>query len=140
MSDRFFLDTNIIVYSFDERNPSKQMRARELIEMGLKRHNGCISYQVVQEFANVATSKFAVPMSHEDCRHFIDMFLVPMWEVYSSRELISSALDIAERWQYSFYDSLIIAAALDASCDVLYSEDLQHRQKIYQLQIIDPFA
>ncbi|TVQ72945.1 MAG: PIN domain-containing protein [Balneolaceae bacterium] len=140
MSDRFFLDTNIIIYSFDDGNPAKQKVARELIEKGLEGHNGCISYQVVQEFANVATRKFAVPMSHDDCRHFIEIILSPMWEVYASRDLVSSALDLAERWQYSFYDALIIAAALEASCNILYSEDLQHRQKIYQLQIIDPFA
>ena len=140
MSDRFFLDTNIIVYSFDKSNPTKQKRASELIEKGLKGHNGCISYQVVQEFANVATRKFAVPMSHDDCRQFIEMFLSPMWEVYASRDLVKSALDIAERWQYSFFDALIIASALEASCHILYSEDLQHRQKIYQLRIIDPFV
>lgn len=140
MSDRFFLDTNIIVYSFDKSNPTKQKRASELIEKGLKGHNGCISYQVVQEFANVATRKFAVPMSHDDCRQFIEMFLSPMWEVYASRDLVNSALDIAERWQYSFFDALIIASALEASCHILYSEELQHRQKIYQLRIIDPFV
>lgn len=140
MSDRFFLDTNIIIYSFDEGNPLKQKTARQLIEKGLKGHHGCVSYQVVQEFAHVATRKFAVPLTHDDCRHFIDLFLSPMWEVYASRDLVSSALDIAERWQYSFCNSLIIAAALEASCNILYSEDLQHRQKIYHLQIIDPFA
>lgn len=140
MSDRFFLDTNIIIYSFDEANPIKQKRARELVEEGLTGLNGCISYQVVQEFANVATRKFAVPMSHDDCRHYIEMYLSPMWEVFADRDLVNSALDIAERWQYSFYDALIIAAALKASCNVLYTEDLQHRQKIYQLQIINPFV
>ena len=140
MSDRYFLDTNIIIYSFDGNNPSKQAIARGLIERGLSEQNSCISYQVVQEFANVATRKFAVSLSHDDCRQYIENILHPLWKIYSSRELVSSALDISERWQYSFYDALIVAAALEASCSVLYSEDLQHKQKIYSLQIIDPFA
>ncbi len=140
MSDRYFLDTNIIIYSFDGSNPSKQAIARELIERGLSKQNGCISYQVVQEFANVATRKFTVPLSHDDCRQYIENILQPLWKIYSSRELVNRALDVSERWLYSFYDALIIAAALEASCSVLYSEDLLHKQKIYSLQIINPFA
>lgn len=140
MSDRYFLDTNIIIYSFDERNPARQKMAQNLIESGLKTNHTIVSYQVVQEFINVATRKFTVPMRHGDCKLFIDNVLSQFWEVYASRELVNSALDIAERWQYSFYDALIIAAALEASCKVLYSEDLQHQQKIYRLQIINPFV
>ena len=140
MSDRYFLDTNIIIYSFNEREPAKQERAQNLIETGLKENHTMVSYQVVQEFINAAIRKFTVPMSHGDCRLFIDNVLSHFWEVYASRQLVNSALDLSERWQYSFYDALIIAAALEASCTVLYSEDLQHRQKIYSLQIINPFA
>ena len=140
MSDKFFLDTNIIICSFDERNPTKQRIAQDLIEAGLKENRTAVSYQVIQEFINVATRKFAVPLSHRDCKLFLDNVLIYLWEVYTSRQLVDSALDISERWQYSFCDALIIAAALEASCTILYSEDLQHRQKIYGLEIINPFT
>lgn len=140
MSDRYFLDTNIIVYSFDVSDPQKQKTAKKLITDGLIQNQGVISYQVVQEFINVSTRKFETPLSIKDCRQYVDSVLDQMWEVYSSKDLVHSAFDIHERWQYSFYDSLIIAAAIEASCNILYSEDLQHKQKIYSLQILNPFV
>lgn len=71
---------------------------------------------------------------------YLDNVLNRLWEVYPTQKLFHNALDISERWQYSFYDSLIIASAREASCSILYSEDLQHRQKIYSLEIINPFV
>lgn len=139
MSDRYFLDTNIIIYSFDDRDLQKQEMAKQLITEGLLQNQSVISYQVVQEFVNVSTRKFSTPLTLKDCQLYIDTILEPMWEIYSSKELIRSAFDITERWQYSFYGSLIIAAALEASCNILYSEDLQHEQKIYSVQILNPF-
>jgi len=59
--------------------------------------------------------------------------------VYASIALYQRALELAQRWQYGFYDSLIIASALAAECDVLYSEDLQHGQQIQSLTIVNPF-
>jgi len=60
-------------------------------------------------------------------------------EVYSSPELFHQALEIMDKWRYSFYDSLIIASAIQADCTILYSEDIQHGQKIMNLSIINPF-
>lgn len=139
MSGRYFLDTNIIVYSFDDREAEKQKTAKQLITQGILQNRGVISYQVIQEFVNVSTRKFTKPLTLPDCKLYVDSILTSMWEVYSSKELIHSAFDISERWQYSFYDSLIIASALEASCKILYSEDLQNEQKIYSLQILNPF-
>lgn len=139
MSDRTFLDTNIIVYSFDESSKEKQAIANNIIQTGIIENNAVISYQVVQEFINVATRKFKVPLTHVDCKLYVDKVLTLLWEVYPSRDLIHFALDISEHWHYSFYDSLIIAAAIESSCSVLYTEDLQHRQQIYSLKIINPF-
>ncbi|MDZ7806320.1 MAG: hypothetical protein U5K71_04305 [Gracilimonas sp.] len=67
------------------------------------------------------------------------VFSAILWQVYSSKDLIYSAIGIKEQFKFSFYDSLIIAAALEAGCKTLYSEDLQHNQTIYSIQIIDPF-
>jgi predicted nucleic acid-binding protein len=67
------------------------------------------------------------------------MALEPLCEIHSSIQLYHQALDISERWRYSFYDALIISAALQSSCKILYSEDLQHDQNIHDIRIINPF-
>ena len=140
MSGRFFLDTNILVYTFDSRMPAKQQKARQLVADALLTHKGLISFQVVQEFLNVASSKFAHPLSLQDCQEYLKNVLAPLCEVLPSIELYERAIEIGERWRYSFYDFLIIAAALEAECQTLYSEDLQHQQTIQELTIINPFA
>jgi len=139
MQDKFFLDTNILVYSFDKTQPEKQKISRQLIKKGLEEGSACLSYQVMQEFLNVAGKKFEVPLSYKDRRIFLTSVLEPLCEVYSSIDLYHMALEIAERWKYGFYDSLIIAGALQANCTILYSEDLQHKQVIRDLRIINPF-
>jgi predicted nucleic acid-binding protein len=139
MKDKYFLDTNIFVYSFDTSNPGKRKIALDIISKALTQSKGIISYQVIQEFMNVALRKFKVPLSSNDCQKYLTVVLEPICEVYSSIDLFHKALEITEKWHFSFYDSLIISAALKAECSVLYSEDLQHQQEIFDLQIINPF-
>ena len=139
MKDKFFLDTNIIVYSFDDSQPDKQKCSQGLIRAALEDGNGCISYQVIQEFLNVATRKFVVPISYKDSRIFLSTILEPLCEVYASIDLYHKALELIERWKYRFYDALILAAALQNHCNVLYSEDLQDGQIIQELKIENPF-
>lgn len=98
-----------------------------------------ISSQVVQEFVSVATRKFSVPLSLQDCRKYLDTVLSGLCRVFTSIDLYRQALDIMERWGYGHYDSLIIAGALQADCEVLYSEDLHHNHKIHGLTIVNPF-
>ena len=139
MNDKFFLDTNIIVYSFDTANPEKRQNAQKLIAHALSNHQGCISSQVIQEFFNVAIRKFATPLSITDCQIYLTTVLEPLCETFASIELYHQALEILNRWQFSFYDALIIAAALHANCSMLYTEDLQHGQIIQNLKVINPF-
>ena len=139
MNNRYFLDTNIFVYTFDSTQPEKKARATDLVSQALRDTQGVISYQVVQEFINVATRKFARPLTPKDCAAYLDRVLSPLCEVFSNIGLYKEALEIHERWQFSYYDSLIIAAALAASCERIYSEDLKHGQKIRSLVIEDPF-
>ena len=139
MSDKYFIDTNIFVYSFDQRDQRKQHIARELIENALKEQLGCISSQVVQEFLNVSTRKFKPPLSHPDSLRYLNTVLAPLCEVFTSLDLLRRTIEIAERWQYSLYDSMIITAALQANCAVLYTEDLQHGQQIESLAVVNPF-
>ena len=136
-----FLDTNIFVYAFLASEPRKRAKAVELIETCLGSGRGCISYQVVQEFANVARKKFATRLSADDCKAFIDAAMQPLNRVGSSTALIHSALDLQDELKYSFYDCLMIAAALQAGAATLYSEDLQHWQLVRgDLRIVNPFV
>ncbi|WP_372949981.1 PIN domain-containing protein [Mariniphaga sp.] len=138
MSDKFFLDTNIFVYSFESPEQEKRIISEKLIKKAIG-GNGSISFQVIQEFLNVATRKFAIPLKPEDSKLYIQKVLYPIIEVFPSKELYFSGLEIQQRWKYSFYDSLILAAALEAKCNILYSEDLHHNQKVEGLTIINPY-
>ena len=140
MSGKFFLDTNILVYTFDEENSERRERARALVAEALSESRGVISYQVIQEFLNAALRKFLKPLTAADAERYLTVVLEPLCTVFAGIELYHQAIDIAERWKYSFYDSLIIASALQAGCVVLYSEDLQHGQKIGNLRILNPFV
>jgi predicted nucleic acid-binding protein len=138
--DRFFLDTNILVCTFDETSTLIRAKARELVEVALTTHLGIISYQVVQELLNVATRKFAVPLSAEDGRSYLEKVLVPLCRVWPSMPLYRQALDIADQSGYSFYDSLIVAGALVGGCRALYTQDLQSGRRFGSLTVVDPFA
>ncbi|ACF14497.1 PilT protein domain protein [Chloroherpeton thalassium ATCC 35110] len=139
MSDRFFIDTNIFVYSFDVNQSSKCAISRKLIQKALQEKTGCISTQVIQEFLNVSAKKFNPPLQAQDRIKYLDKVLAPLCRIYPSFELYRQSIDISERWQYSFYDSLIIAAAIQANCSILYSEDMQHGQNILLLTVKNPF-
>ena len=139
MSGRFFIDTNVFVYSFDDRQPDKQERSRALIQEGLKTGLGMISTQVVQEFLNVATHKFAVPLKIEHSTLYLRQVLNPLCQVYPDLALYESSLDIQAETRYSFYDSLILASAMRGGCDFLYSEDLQAGQEVRGVKIVNPY-
>jgi predicted nucleic acid-binding protein len=139
MKGNYFLDTNILVYTFDQFQPQKQIIARNLVGEALNKRSGCISYQVIQEFLNIASRKFATPLSVEDCQTYLINVLEPLCEVFSSTALFHRALEISSRWKFSFYDSLIVAAALSVESKILYTEDLQHNQKIEDMIVINPF-
>jgi predicted nucleic acid-binding protein len=126
-------------YTFDDRDGQKQERARALVSRALSTNEGIISFQVVQEFINVATRKFKVPLTAEDCGRYLDRVLAPLCEVLPSISLYHDAIDVHQRWQLSFYDALIVAAAPHGDCTVLYTEDLQHGMKIRSLTVTNPF-
>ena len=138
MSAEHFLDTSVLVYSVDEGVPEKRQRARELVAQSLTNASGCISYQVVQETVNVLTGKFGTPLDR--VRRLLDEVLIPLWQINPTGSLYQSAISLRSQHSLSFYDSLIVAAALEAGCTRLYSEDLQHGQQIQRLTILNPFV
>jgi predicted nucleic acid-binding protein len=140
MSGRFFLDTNIFVYSFDANSPKKASQATKLIRKGIETRGGIVSYQVVQEFFNVALRRFLKPMSSVDAEQYLSTTFRPLLAVHSSLALYGQALRIGARFRLAWYDSLIVASAIEGQCDVLYSEDFQDGQKIESVTISNPFA
>jgi predicted nucleic acid-binding protein len=139
MSVRFFLDTNIFVYTFDARSPAKVKKGNNLVRRAVESGEGVVSYQVVQEFFNVAFRRFAHPMGRAEAEQYLITVFRPLLAIHSSPALYLSALGIADRHRLAWYDSLIVAAACESDCHVLYSEDFQHGQKIEGLQIENPF-
>ncbi len=135
-----FLDSNVFVYLFDETDERKRGMAARIVESGLQDNSASISYQVVQETLNVLTGpKLATPMTTGGAKSFVEQVMIPMWRVSPSLALYYRAIDLQDRYRYGFYDSLIIAAALDAGCTRLYTEDLQDGQQIEGLTIENPF-
>ena len=138
-AQRVFFDTNIVVYCFDTMVPRKQTRAKDLLAHALNNQTGVVSYQVIQEFCNVATKARRLQLPQERISAYVNLVLQPMNQVGSSPQLIESALKLRAEHNFSFYDSLIIASAQQAKCQVLYSEDMQHLQRVGNLQIVNPF-
>jgi predicted nucleic acid-binding protein len=136
---RHFLDTNIFVYTFDLQAPNKARRAEDLIADALATGAGMISYQVAQEFVAVARRPFRSPMSFEQIERYWLTALRPLLLVHSSPGLFLRALDLARRDQLSWHDSLIVAAAIQGECEILYTEDLQHGRRFGDLVIQNPF-
>lgn len=139
MSAKYFIDTNIFVYSLDASVPAKARQARALIRNGLDTGNGIVSYQVVQEFFSVAFRRFAKPMSAFAAEEYLNTTFRPLLAVHSSPALLVSALQFYGQYRFSWYDSLIVAAAHEARCSILYSEDMRHGQRVNNLRIEDPF-
>ncbi len=139
MSVKFFLDTNIFAYTFDSAAPRKSRAAADLIERALNNRQGKISYQVIQEFFNVALRRFAVPLSSSECEQYFTMVFRPLWAVHSSAALYLEALQFHRQHHLAWYDALIVAAAIEADCRILYTEDLQHGREFGELRIQNPF-
>lgn len=140
MSGRFFLDTNIFVYSFDASSPKKAAQATKLIRKAIETRGGIISYQVVQEFFNVALRRFAKPMSQLDAEQYLSTTFRPLLAIHSSPALYGEALRMGARFRLAWYDSLIVASAIEGQCDILYSEDFQDGQQIASVTISNPFV
>lgn len=139
MNGRFFLDTNVFVYSFDRSATVKAQRARQLIRRAVATRKGIISYQVVQEFFNVALRRFAQPMTAGEGEQYLGIVFRPLLAIHSSQALYGEALQLSTKFSLSWYDSLIVAAALEGQCEILYSEDLQHGQQFGDLRVDNPF-
>jgi len=134
MNDKVFLDTNILVYTYSNNELEKQNIARKLITD----NDSFISTQVLQELTNTVIKK--LKYSHSDALKTLNECINNNKVQINTETTILNACNIAERYGFSFYDSLIVAAAIECNCSILYSEDLQHNQIINNiLKIVNPF-
>lgn len=125
------IDTNVAVYGMLGQNADKTDRALAIIQ------DAVISVQVLSELTNTSLRKFRLPMTRID---LLIEDLVSLGQVRSlTAEVTTTARRLTESYQLSYYDAQIMAAALDAGCSILYSEDGQHEQDIEGLQIRNPF-
>lgn len=139
MSVEYFIDTNVFIYPLERLDQRKADIAERLIKNGIATRQACISFQVVQECLNTAIRKAEIPLTTEEMRRYLNSVLLPLYRIQPSMDLYLTALDIQARYRFAFYDSLIVSAALEAGCKVLYSEDLQNSQRIDGLTIENPF-
>ena len=134
---KVFFDTNILIYFVDERYPKKQVIAKKLLERAVQDQNGIISTQSLQEFYNVVTTKLKCPK--DKAKELVEMFS----EIFQVKEisipLILSAVDISIKTGFSFWDSLILSAANDTGCIIVFSEDMNDGQIVEGTKILNPF-
>jgi predicted nucleic acid-binding protein len=131
-TDKAFFDTNIVLYLLSE-DTRKADKAEAVIVLG-----GVISVQVLNEFSSVASRK--LKMTYVEIRDTLSIVRALCQVQAVTINTHDRGLDIAERYDYALYDSMVISAALESGCSLLYSEDMQHGQKIdAQLIITNPF-
>jgi len=136
MNVKSFFDTNLLIYLYSEDELDKQAQILTQIK---NTENRWISTQVLNELSNTLRRKFK--LEYADIVKVIAEIRANFEIITVQIETIELALKIAEKYRYSYYDSAIIAAALESSCTLLYSEDMQHNQIIEgQLKIINPFV
>lgn len=139
MPDKYFVDTNILMYAHDRSAGLKHERARQLIERLWTSGQGVLSTQVLQELCINLRRKVARPLSVEEVRRLIEDYL--SWEiVVNTPASVIQALEIEVRYKTSFWDALVLQAAETSGAAVLYSEDLAAGQKYGPIQVVNPLV
>ena len=137
MSDADFLDTNVLVYAYDERDPQKQHRARQLLQGGIA-GRVVISTQVLAEFAAIMLHKVSPPATADAVIEALDA-LASIRLTIPDAELIRRAVEARSSYGVHFYDGMIIAAAERAGCARIWSEDFNEGQKYFGVTVANPF-
>ena len=138
MGDKFFVDTNILMYAHDTSAGVKHERAKALLEELWRDRTGVVSTQVLQELAVNLRRKASRPLDAKATREIIVDYLT--WHVViNGGESILEALDLEARYQVSFWDALVLHAAQTSGAEVLYSEDLSDGQTYGSVRVTNPF-
>ena len=136
---KVFVDTNVLVYAYDVSSPEKHAAALDIMKDLWNTGRGIVSTQVLQEFFVTVTKKVPLSLDVMDAKEIVKDLL--KWKTIAvDGETILEAIDIHQRYRYSFWDSLIIASALEGGAATLLSEDLSHGEMIKGIQIVNPFG
>ncbi len=134
-----FIDTNVLAYAHDRSEPPKQLVAQDLLDALWRSRTGALSTQVLQEFYVVATRRFDPPMSRATAREVVALY--GQWPtVQVDLALVLAASKLEERHTLSFWDALIVEAAVRSGAGRLATEDLQTGRRIGGVRIENPFA
>ena len=137
MSDKYFVDTNILMYAHDTSAGTKHRRAKEIVEELWRDRTGAVSTQVLQELAVNLRRKTGRPIDAKATREIVADYLT--WQVVvNGGDAILEALDLESRYQVSFWDALVLQAAHASGAEVLYSEDLSDGQTYGSVRVINP--
>lgn len=135
-TSRSFLDTNVLVYSDDPRDPAKQATALDLIKDHLRSRRGVVSLQVLQEYFVSATGK--LKLSAELAKQRVEVF-ARFHVAEPTVNDILAAIDLHRLYRLSFWDALVLRTAKQTGCRVLLTEDMQHGNEIDGVEIVNPF-
>ncbi len=138
MSALVFVDTNVLLYSYDERDAAKQARAREWVAWCWNHNNGRISTQVLNELYNNAITKFRNTVTVNQARtevRRLRLWQPPHLDTYT----VDGAWDLQDRYALSYWDALILSSAHQQGCSHLLTEDLPHGQQLDAVRVINPF-
>ena len=137
-TDRFFIDSNVLVYSYDSAEPDKRSVAQQLIAGLVGNGNGFISVQVLGEFFVSVTRRIRNPLSIEEAAAAVDLIgSLPVIDIDSA--MVRRAIATHSRYGTSYWDSLIIAAAERAGCTGILSEDMNTGQSYHGILAVNPF-
>ena len=136
---REFVDANILVYAFDASAGRKQQAARRLLERLWDSRAGCVSVQVLQEFFVTVTKKVAKPLSIEQATSHVREFAA--WSVFSPTAGDAlAAIGLHAQAKLGFWDAMIVRAAAESACDILWTEDVSDGQVLQGVRVRNPFT
>lgn len=139
MSDKYFVDTNILMYAHDRSTGAKHRLAVSLLERLWDSGQGVLSTQVLQELCVNLRRKATPPLPVSQVRQLIRDYSA--WEIVTNTsESVLQAIEIEARYQISFWDALILHAAMDSGASILYSEDLAANQTYGGIRVVNPLA
>ncbi|MGH9688513.1 MAG: PIN domain-containing protein [Candidatus Acidiferrales bacterium] len=138
MSDKIFIDTNVLLYAHDIDGGAKHDVAKQVLRRLWQERVGLLSVQVLQEFYVNATRKIPTPLSKQSARLVVSSYALWCGETTSAE--VSVAFRIEDESQISFWDALIVASAMRAGAERILSEDLNAGQRIAGILIENPFA
>ncbi len=134
-----FVDTNILLYAYDDSAGIRHEKARELVVALGRPRRAAISVQILQEFYVNVTRKIAVPLTPEVAR--ARLRVLSRWPLHAPGAAdVIAATELAESSRISFWDAMVIRSAAELGCTLLWSEDLNTGQRIAGVEIANPFA